>query len=89
MEMVKVEVMLGKETHELVKSLANMVKVVLVAGKDGFKPEDAMPIVQGLFSELSGEGFKDLDKLLAEVKESPAKLALALAVEIDAVLKSA
>lgn len=86
MELVKVEVSLPKESHELAKMLAKVAKVIIEAGKDGFKADDVMPIVSGMFEALSGEGLKGLDQLPKEIKEDPAKFALALVVELDSVL---
>lgn len=86
MEMVKVEIELGKEAHELAKMVAGIASAVIIAGKDGFQVVDVVPIVQAAFAHLSGEGMKGLEKLPEEIKADPAKFALALMVELDNVL---
>jgi len=86
MKMVKVELELPKESHELAQMLAGMAKAILDAGKDGFQVEDAVPIVTKMFSELSGEGLKDLKLVPGEIKKDPVKFALALAMALDKVL---
>jgi hypothetical protein len=86
MELVKVEVELGKEAHELAKMLSKIAKAAILASKDGFQATDVVPIIQETFSALSGEGMKGLDKLPEEIKADPAKFALALMVEIDHVI---
>jgi len=91
MELVKLEVEVSKEAHELGLALAKLTVAVKEALKDGFQVgQDVPAIVMTAFAELP-KAIEGLDKLDDEAKASPKAFALALALPIgdavDAILK--
>jgi hypothetical protein len=82
---MKVEIEVSKESYELAKCLAGIVKVIAEQGKDGFQVTDVAPIVAELFTAFSGEGMKGVSEIPAEIKAHPVAFAGSLVAALEQV----
>jgi hypothetical protein len=77
MALIKVDVEVSKEAHELAQALKGLVESVKKASEGGFKPIQDLPII--LAGNLSAimSGVEGMDKLTEELATTPSAFAKA------------